>query len=183
MRLFTALDLPADVAANLEEVLRRLKPRAQIQWTRPESLHITLKFIGEFPEERLGELQRALGTAPRRGPIAVSVQRVGFYPNPHAPHSFWCGVEAPGIETLAADLDAATAAAGVTREERAFSPHLTLARVRKRTPMQPLREAIAALPSLEFGAFEARSFYLYSSKLSPGGSVYTRLSEFSLLPS
>jgi 2'-5' RNA ligase len=183
MRLFTALDLPADVVKNLEELLRRLKPRAKIQWTRPENLHITLKFIGEFPEERLDGLKQALGNVPRRGPIPVGIRRVGFYPNPHAPHSFWCGIEAPGIEALAADVESAAAAVGVEREKRPFSPHLTLARIRKQVPMQSLREGIVALPSLEFGEFLAHAFYLYRSVPSPGGSVYTKLSEFTLLPS
>ena len=181
MRLFTALDLPLDVSANLTDLLRKLKPRADITWTKPENLHITLKFIGEFPEERIDEMKRALESVPRRGAIPVSLRRVGFYPNPHSPHSFWCGIEAPGIETLAADSDAAAATLGVEREGRAFSPHLTLARIKERVPMQSLREAIAKLPSLEFGKFEARSFFLYRSKMGPGGSVYTKLSEFSLL--
>jgi 2'-5' RNA ligase len=182
MRLFTALDLPADVIGNLEELLRRLKPCAPIQWTRPENLHVTIKFIGEFPEERLGELKQALGAVPRRGAIAVKVRKVGFFPNPHQPHSFWCGIDAPGLEPLAADLEAAAESAGVAREERKFSPHLTLARIKKRVPMQPLREAIMRLPSLEFGEFTAEKFFLYQSTLGPGGSVYTKLADWTLAP-
>ena len=81
MRLFTALDLPADVVSNLEELLRRLKPRAKIQWTRPENLHITLKFIGEFPDERLDELKQALSNVPQHGAIGVSIRRA---PTPFA---------------------------------------------------------------------------------------------------
>src|SRR5438552_12486196 len=138
MRLFTALDLPPEVVRNLEELLRRLKPRAQIQWSRPENLHITVKFIGEFPEERLGELKVALATVPRRGAIAVHVKRVGFFPNPHSPHNFWCGIDAPGLNALAADTDAAAANVGIARESRPFSPHLTLARIKQRVAMQPL---------------------------------------------
>jgi 2'-5' RNA ligase len=183
MRLFTGLDLPADVLHNLEDLLRRLKPAAQIQWSRPENLHITTKFIGEFPEARLGELKQALAGVAGRGAIPVHVRRVGFFPNPHSPHNFWCGIEAPGLDALAADTDAAAAALGVIRETRPFSPHLTLARIKQRVPMQSLREAIAGLPSLEFGGFEARSFFLYQSTLKPGGSVYTKLSEFPLLAS
>src|SRR5215475_10548782 len=107
MRLFTALDLPPDVAGNLQELLRRLKPTAQIQWTRPENLHITTKFIGQFADERLAELNRALAAVPRREAIAVKIRRVGFFPNPHSPRNFWCGIEAPGLERLAADIDMA----------------------------------------------------------------------------
>jgi 2'-5' RNA ligase len=182
MRLFTALDLPAEIVTNLEELLRKLKPRAKISWSRPENLHVTIKFIGEFPAERLGELKQALSAVPRRGTIPVRIRKVGFHPTPHAPHNFWCGVEALGLEELAGASDAATATIGVPRETREFSPHLTLARIKDRVPLESLREAIAALPSLEFGEFEARSFYLYESKMQPGGSVYTKLSEFPLLP-
>jgi 2'-5' RNA ligase len=182
MRLFTALDLPAEIVTSLEYLIRKLKPRAKVNWSRPENLHITIKFIGEFSAERLVELRKALAGVPRHGAIPVRIRKVGFHPNPHSPHNFWCGVEAPGLEELAALNDAATATVGVPRETRKFSPHLTLARIKDRVPMQSLREGIAGLPSMEFGEFEARSFYLYESKLQPGGSVYTKLAEFPLLP-
>ena len=151
MRLFTGLDLPGDLVANLEELLRRLKPAARIQWSPPANLHVTTKFIGEWPEERLDELKAALAGLPGRAVIPVRIRRLGFFPNPHAPRIFWCGIEAPGLPELAADTDSATAALGIAREKRAFSPHLTLARIKERVELQPLREAIAALPSLEFG--------------------------------
>jgi 2'-5' RNA ligase len=180
MRLFTGLDVPAEVVANLEELLRRLKPTARIGWSPLANLHVTTKFIGEWPEDRLGELTAALAGIPRRGAIAVRIRQVGFYPNPHSPRNFWCGIEAPGLAELAADIDSATAALGIAPERRAFSPHLTLARIKERADLQPLREAIAALPTLEFGAFQAEGFFLYQSKLRPTGSVYTKLAEFPL---
>ena len=180
MRLFTGLDVPAEVVANLEEVLRRLKPTARIGWSPLANLHVTTKFIGEWAEERLGELTAALAGIPGRGAIPVRIRRVGFYPNPHSPRNFWCGIEAPGLAELAADIDSATAALGIAPERRAFSPHLTLARIKDRVELGPLRDAIAALPTLEFGAFQAEGFFLYQSKLRPTGSVYTKLAEFPL---
>jgi len=180
MRLFTGLDVPAEVVSNLEELLRRLKPTARIGWSPLANLHVTTKFIGEWPEDRLGELTAALAGIPRRGAIAVRIRQVGFYPNPHSPRNFWCGIEAPGLAELAADIDSATAALGIAPERRAFSPHLTLAWIKERADLQPLREAIAALPTLEFGAFQAEGFFLYQSKLRPTGSVYTKLAEFPL---
>lgn len=188
MRLFTGLDLPGDVVANLEELLRRLRPAARIQWSPPANLHVTTKFIGEWPEERLGELKAALAGLPGRGVIPVRIRRVGFFPSAHSPRNFWCGIEAPGLPELAADTDFATAALGIAREKRAFSPHLTLARItlaqsKQAMELQSLREAIAALPSLEFGGFPARRFFLYQSTLQPAGSVYTKLGEFPLTKS
>jgi RNA 2',3'-cyclic 3'-phosphodiesterase len=180
MRLFTALDLPREVAGNLEQLLERLRPAARIHWSPPSNLHITTKFIGEWPEARLEELKRALAGLPARPSIAVRIRRLGFFPNPHAPRVFWCGIEAPGLEALAADTDSATSALGIPREQRAFSPHLTLARIKERLDPQPLREAVAALPSLEFGEFQAGVFFLYLSQLRSSGSVYTKLAEFAL---
>ena len=181
MRLFTGLDLPAEVVHNLQRLLERLRPTARIHWSLPANLHITTKFIGEWPEERLGELKVALAALESRPPIAVHIRRVGFFPNPHAPRVFWCGIEAPGLDTLTAHTDGATAALEIAREPRALSPHLTLARIKETVPLQPLRQAVAGLPSLEFGEFQAASFFLYQSTLKPSGSVYTKLAEFPLV--
>jgi 2'-5' RNA ligase len=180
MRLFTGLDLPEDVVRNLEALLARLRPVARIQWSPPANLHITTKFIGEWPEERLTDLTAALCRVSFRPAIPVHVRKLGFYPNPHAPRILWCGIEAPGLEALAAETDGATSAIGIASETRPFSPHLTLARIKAKAELQPLREAIAALPSLDFGKFQARSFFLYQSTLGPTGSVYTKLAEFPL---
>lgn len=180
MRLFFGLDLPAETVRSLEALMDRLRPTARIQWGSPANLHITTKFVGEWPDERLAEIQAAVAVIAPRAPIQVHVHRVGFFPNPHAPRVFWCGIEAPGLEGLAMDTDRAVAALGVAREARGFSPHLTLARIKEMPHLQPLREAIAALPSLEFGQFEASRFFLYRSQLRPNGSVYTKLAEFPL---
>jgi 2'-5' RNA ligase len=181
MRLFVALDLPQKVIERLEDLLAQLRPTAPLQWSPPGNLHVTTKFIGEWPEERLGEMTAALKKVPRRPPIAVHVHKVGFFPNPHSPRVFWCGIEAPDLPPLAADTDRATAALGVESEKREYSPHLTLARNRDpKTNLQALREKIASLPALDFGSFEASSFFLYRSQLRPGGSLYTKLAEFPL---
>jgi 2'-5' RNA ligase len=180
MRLFIGLDLPSGVVHNLEELLEQLRPRARIQWSPPANLHITTKFIGEWPEARLDELQASLSALPSRQPIQVHIRRLGFFPNPHSPRIFWCGIEAPGLAELAADTDRATAALGIASEKREYSPHLTLARIKEKLNLQPLRETIAALPSLDFGSFPATASYLYQSKLRPTGSVYAKLAEFPL---
>ena len=180
MRLFVALDLPAEIVERIEDLVGRLRPTARINWSPPANLHITTKFIGEWPEARVDELKSALAAVEPKVPVAIHVRRVGFFPNPHAPRVFWCGVEAPGLAALAGATDRATAALGVPSESRPFSPHLTLARIKERVDLQPLREAIAALPPIEFGSFDAAAFFLYESALRPTGSVYTKLAEFKL---
>jgi 2'-5' RNA ligase len=179
MRLFTGFDLPEEVVRNLEALQARLRPAAQIQWSPPANLHITTKFIGAWPDERLADLTAALSRIPAPA-IPVHIRKLGFYPNPHAPRILWCGLEAPGLDALAAETDRATSAIGIPAETRPFSPHLTIARIKEKPELQPLREAIAALPSLDFGRFQARSFCLYQSLLRPTGSVYTKLAAFPL---
>jgi len=181
MRLFTGIDLPAELVANLERLIDKLRPSARLKWSNAANLHITLKFIGEWPEQRLEELKAVLRQIPTFPPIPVHVHKLGFFPNPRAPRVFWAGIEAGSdLPALARDVDRALAALGIASEQRAYSPHLTLARVKDRVPMQALRENVAGLGSLEFGNFVADRFYLYVSRLSPLGSVYTKLAEFPL---
>ena len=178
MRLFTALDLPDDIVRKLESLIEGLKPTARIQWSPPANLHVTTKFIGEFPEEKLSKLQAAFSALPERAPIEVRVAGLGFFPNERSPRVFWCGIEARGLDELAAETESATAELGVARENRPFSPHLTLARIKERVDLSSLHRALDGLPSRDLGRFTARSFFLYRSQLRPTGSVYTKLAEF-----
>jgi 2'-5' RNA ligase len=179
MRLFTGIDLPPDVVTNLEDLLLRLKPSAQINWSPPRNLHVTTKFIGEWPEERLEELKGALAGLPAREPIQVSIEKLGFFPNPHSPRVFWAGIHAgDSLAGLARDTEAALVPLGVAKEERTYSAHLTLARIKTPGKQPALLQAVAKLPSLEFGSFVADRFHLYQSRTAPSGSVYTKLAEF-----
>ncbi len=179
MRLFTAVDIPDDILRRLDQLIADLRPSARISWSPASNLHITTKFIGEWPEEQGEELIQALRGLPGREAIPIDIRGVGFFPNPRSPHVFWAGVHAPGsLGELARDTDRALSRLGIPPESRAFSPHLTLARIKTPVPLDRLHQAIAALPSIECGAFTADRFFLYRSKLTPSGSVYTKLSEF-----
>ncbi len=179
MRLFTGLDLPAEVAGNLEQLLRQLRPAARIDWSPPANLHITTKFIGEWPEERLGGTAAARSAAlPARPPIPVHIRKVGFFPNPHSPRVFWCGIEAPGLTRTGRRYRPRHGGPGHrARETRLLpashaGPHqgeagpATSARGHR-------RPALA-----RFGSSPRGSFFLYRSQLRPTGSVYTKLAEF-----
>jgi RNA 2',3'-cyclic 3'-phosphodiesterase len=181
MRLFTGIDLPIEVVTSLENLLVRLKPAASINWSPPENLHVTTKFIGEWPEDRLDEVKAALGVLPARPAIPIAIEKLGFFPNPHSPRVFWAGIHAgEALAQLARETENALAPLGIAKEQRAFSPHLTLARIKTPGKQPALLQAVAQLPSLEFGAFEADRFFLYRSKTAPSGSVYTKLAEFPL---
>jgi RNA 2',3'-cyclic 3'-phosphodiesterase len=193
MRIFVALDIDDAIRARLELFLdgvRGLAPEAR--WVRPESMHVTLKFVGEKPSDAVEEIKRALGTV-RGGAIEVSFRGYGFFPSSKAPRVFWVGIGAdPELAALAMSVDEATGALGVPREEHAFSPHLTLARRggsgaprwrngdRENPLFQRLQEKLAAMPALEFGTMTAREFFLYQSQLIQGGARYTKIARFEL---
>ena len=184
MRLFVALDLPGPILQTLDALITRLRPAAAIQWSVVANLHITTKFIGEFPDGRLGELKDVLRASQKAGPMEVRVEGLGWFPNPHAPRVFWAAVRSrplsdgrgSEVADLARNTDKAAAALGIALETREFHPHLTLARVNTAAPMASLRQAVAKLESLEFGAFTAHSQFLYLSQ----NSIYTKLEEFPL---
>jgi RNA 2',3'-cyclic 3'-phosphodiesterase len=192
MRLFVALDIDDAIRTRLARFLdgvREFAPDAR--WARPGSLHITLKFIGEMPEEKLGKIQRALET------IAVETMEInfrgcGFFPGARAPRVFWVGIEAAAtLSSLAATVDERLWSLDIPKEEHAFTPHLTLARggrgsgsPRKQMGDKPnrnfqhLQEKLAARPVPDFGTMTVREFFLYQSQLSPGGSKYTKMARF-----
>ena len=182
MRLFTGISLPDEVTGNLSTLIDRLRPTAHLRWSPVYNLHITTKFIGEWPEERLQELIDALQPLGRRPAFDVSVTGIGWLPNPHSPRILFAGIKAgPELPDLASATEAATTALGVERETKPFRPHLTIARIKDTgIPLGPLRQAIAQLESPEFGTVRVDSFKLYQSKMGPSGSIYTQLAEIPL---
>jgi 2'-5' RNA ligase len=194
MRLFIALDLDDAIRERIARFLDGIRGFApDARWMRPQSLHVTLKFIGEQPEPAAEPIQHELEGIRAEAP-QIQFRGYGFFPTANAPRVFWVGMEAgPQLAALAATVDDRMAALGIPREERLFSPHLTLARgaggsgsPRWRKEDGPtrifrtLQEKLSALPSPEFGTMTAREFFLYQSQLSPRGSKYTKLAGFGL---
>ena len=192
MRLFVALDIDAEIRGRLAQFMDGLRGFApDARWVSAESLHITLKFVGEWPPERLDELKRGLA-AVHGQPSEITFSGTGFFPTPKAARVFWIGIQAgPELASLAAAADAATSALGVESEKRAFAPHLTLARTgsgrpqrvssdRSNSNFRRLQEKLAAMPAPAFGTMSPREFFLYESKLSPKGAQYTKLESYSL---
>ena len=181
MRLFTGIDLPDDVRERLERLLMHLRPAAHLKWSPVYNLHVTLKFIGEWPEEKLPQLETALRSIHGRPAIPIDVRKLGWFPNAHHPRVFWVGADGgDALSALARDSDAALAPLGIAKEDRAFTAHLTLARIKEAVPLQALRTAIDQLDSVDFGSFLADRFYLFRSQPGAAGSIYTKLSEYPL---
>jgi 2'-5' RNA ligase len=194
MRVFIGIDLSDEIRRKLARFVEGVEGFApEARWVRPESLHITLKFIGEQKTEQVDaiaeRLRRVEGDA-----FEIRCAGSGFFPSTKAPRVFWIGIDGGSTLTeLAASIDAATAELGVLREDRPYSPHLTLARAGGRSgsprwrkgdvPNQTfatLEKRLDAMGALDFGAMTAKTFILYQSQLSPKGSQYTKLQRFLL---
>ena len=182
MRLFTGISLSPNVVDRLSAAVETLRPTAYLNWSPVENLHITCRFIGEWPEDRLPDLTRALGTFTLAGPIPIHISRFGFFPNPHHPHSFFAGVQSgPELSNLATAINRALLPLGLAPENRPYFPHVTLARIKRDSDIRALREHIAAMTDFDFGAFDASDFHLFVSKPATRGSVYTKLATYDLM--
>jgi 2'-5' RNA ligase len=194
MRLFLALDIDDAIRQRILRFMdgvRNFAPDGR--WAREESLHVTLKFVGEFPDSRLDEIKKAMSTIASAS-TEIYFRGYGFFPTPKSARVFWIGVESgPELSSLAVAIDERLAALGIPKEDRKFSPHLTLARApgasgsprrhKNDAPgrtFQHLQEKLSALSPPEFGSMTPREFFLYQSQLSPKGSKYTKLASFGL---
>jgi len=181
MRLFTAIEVPADARLRLERLLSALRPEAPIKWSPLDNLHITTKFIGEWPEQRLDEMHDALSQIAPLEPFEISLRNLGWYPNERAPRVLWVGVHAgPELTALAQQVEMRLEALGVVPEDRPFSPHLTLARIKHPAPLQALRQKIERLQPADLGQFRVAHFSLFRSDPGSNASVYRKLRDYRL---
>jgi RNA 2',3'-cyclic 3'-phosphodiesterase len=179
MRLFTAIDLPSDVLIRLERLTAALRPEAFINWSPLDNLHLTIKFIGQWPESRVEELDRALTSLVPRKPFQAEVKDLGWFPDGRSPRILWAGVQGGDqLLNLARETEERLAALGIPKEERIFSPHLTLARITHAVPLGPLRRKVRELESASFGSFPVAQFALFRSDPGSNSSIYRKLRDY-----
>jgi 2'-5' RNA ligase len=186
MRLFIAVNLPPEAAARVGDLQRRLDrvaSRSGLKWTKPGQAHFTLKFLGEQPIESVSLIGEAAREA-AKGAAAFSItfEKLGAFPDARRPRVLWIGVGAGATEMsdLASVLDALLVAKGFEKEERPFSPHLTLARIKTRAEGLAAARMIEDGPKDEVAAFRADRFALMQSVSTPDGVKYVSLESFDL---
>ena len=190
MRLFIGIDIPDELRNRIAEFVDQIRPHApDARWVKPETYHITLKFIGEYRRD-LEELKTPLSTV-ASPQIEIAFRGCGFF-SPRNPKAFWIGIHAnESLPALAAAIESTCAKLGIPAEDRAYTPHLTLARTgsgrpqdsrsdRNKPAMWQLRDAVQGIPEPDFGTMTAQAFFLYESKLSPKGAQYTKIARFDL---
>jgi len=183
MRTFIAVDLPQETKQKIDAVSSSLrKYGGRVSWVRAANLHLTLKFLGEIDDGLLPDLKRALEESlSQLSRFKFSLKDLGAFPNFQRPRVIWIGI-ADGVKELtdlAIRVDEAAHSLGFEKENRPFSAHLTVARVKDpRTVSNLMAEAKNTL--FESGPIQAEEVIIMKSQLTPRGAIYTPLAEIKL---
>ena len=189
IRAFIAIPLPEPVLDELVTLGHRLErrvPSRSVRWVRPEGIHLTLKFLGDTPTNKLPEIKRALTAVARHAPpCTFTVGGLGCFPNPRRPRVVWVGVQEPTgrLAALQDAIEEVMAPLGYAPEGRGFTAHLTLGRIRRGTSGGDVAQVGQVVTKTEVGSLgevSAAHFSLIRSVLKPTGAEYTPLEEFLL---
>ncbi len=178
MRLFAAIEIDPAVREELAAIQKRLSPHSAVRWSPPQNLHLTLRFYGSWPKERLAELEDSLAALEQPAGVQVDLGKLSFFPNERAPRAPVVVVDpADDLLALQERIEAAAQELGFKRERRAYTPHITLGRIRHPKGAAQLVKAVRA-GEWKLGAFRAQGFALFASETTPAGSIYRKVTSF-----
>lgn len=190
LRLFIAAELTSEVRqalGRLQDDLKRKLPPKVIRWTNPDGIHLTLKFLGDTPADKAPAVVQALEQAAAGfEPFVFQVAGFGCFPNPRKARVLWVGIpQMPKtLSDLQRALDLQLTRLGYAKEDRPFSPHLTLGRVNDSISAgerQALSDLIARTEVGSLGTVPVHEVILFKSDLKPTGAVYTALTRAPLV--
>jgi 2'-5' RNA ligase len=172
LRLFTGISIPPNIGDRLVHVMNSVRSLPGLRLTTRDKLHLTVTFIGEWPEERLEELKTALANVAIPEPIDIGLARLGWLPNERFPRILYAGVSSTdALQQLASATTEVVAKLGAKPDRRrAYRPHITLGHVDGRPELDRSPNSEVG----DIGTFQASSFFLYMS----ANGKYTRLQEF-----
>ncbi len=180
-RTFCAIELPAEVRSRLQDHVKRVReavPDANASWSRPENVHLTLKFFGNVPAEKLPRISEAAErVAGEFSSISIRIGGTGAFRT----QVLWIGIEDPSgqLSALQRRFEEECAREGFAKEDRAYRPHLTIARIRRPEGARQLAEAHRQI-KFAFTEIGVKEFVVFRSQLSPKGSIYTPISKHEL---
>ena len=188
IRAFIAVEMSPDMKSALSALQDRLQPRQHpyAKWVDPQGIHLTLKFLGNVKRSQVTDIERAIAQGSTGvSPVRLQLGGLGAFPNLGRPRVIWVALTGD-VEPLAAlqsGIDQALLPLGFSRESRAFTPHLTLARLRERASPEERRklgEVVRATALSDATAMEANEVSLMRSTLTPQGATYTCLARAAL---
>ena len=187
MRTFIAIELPKEIKDALAQLQSQLKSTSDdVKWVEPQNIHLTIKFLGERDDKKIEKIMRILEeTAKDNHPYEAKISSLGAFPKIETPRVIWVGIDKGDNETkqIAKKLEEEIAKAGIPKEERPFSSHITIGRTRSGLGLDKL---VRSLKNLEVSLAEKKLNFLvtkitlYKSTLTPKGPVYEILKEVNL---
>lgn len=184
IRCFVAVDIPGDVGemlADIQAAFRKRYGAVPASWVRLSSVHLTLRFLGTVPPDRLSVIRKNLAFIRSHRPFEISLEQVGFFPDADKARILWCGYKRSAeLSVLQANIEAAVVSGGLAPEPKPFIPHVTLARFKvvPRGAATSLHEiAREKKPS---AIHSVREIVLYRSTLRPHGAEYSVIESYSL---
>lgn len=185
-RLFLAIPLPEHVRAQIEDLSTRLQKgvqftKARPSWVNTHSIHLTLAFLGGTPPAKVDAISAAaLQVAGGFSPLRIEIKRLGVFPDWHRPRVLWAGMRerTHQLETLQRSLNDALARIGFRPDSKPFHPHLTLARIKSLSGIEPLGSIVESHQDYRVTPFEAGELVLFRSELNPADAIHTPLGRF-----
>jgi 2'-5' RNA ligase len=182
LRAFIAVEIPLEIRQAVQNATSNLRKGigSLVRWVPVENMHLTLKFLGDISPAYVDMLTQMLHAEADSCPaFDIHLTGVGSFPNPKRPRVIYIGMQAPaGLEALKRGIESASRRLGYESEDRGFSPHLTIGRVKQNatsSDQQTIRRALEEIRIDSLGTARVDSVHLYKSDLKPTGSVYTRL--------
>jgi len=184
MRLFIAIEIPDEIKKEMVKVQEQLrKANIDASWPRAEGMHLTLKFLGEVPETKIAEIVSGLQKAAEGiGQFRLEVKGVGTFPNPRNARVVWIGLSGDigKLTKLQGAVENAMAGIGLAPDERKFTAHLTLGRIKYIRSRDQWLALLAELKDRSLTGFDATAVSLMQSGLKPSGAVYTEMGRVQL---
>ncbi|MEI6127408.1 MAG: RNA 2',3'-cyclic phosphodiesterase [Pseudomonadota bacterium] len=184
LRTFIALELPEQVKEKLARLQQKfMDSTSGVRWVKPDNIHLTLKFLGSTRVKKVEEVSMILDRiAQGVSPFVLNVGGIGAFPNPKNPKVIWAGIQANACcAHFQERLETALAAAGFSREDRPFSPHLTIGRLKDGRMRKELGSLLEEFSNEHIGRFEASHVVFFRSDLEPAGPVYARIKDIELV--
>ena len=183
LRAFIAVEIPSSLQNTIQEStasLHKTLGNELIRWVPPQNVHLTLKFLGDVSSPNLDLIKQMLiAETGQHLCFEMQMEGIGSFPNPRRPRVIWVGLRAPAaLESLQRGIESASARLGYTSEEKTFSPHLTIGRVKQNLSAPEIQRVRVALEETKIGLLgivRVDAAHLFKSDLQPNGSVYTRL--------
>ena len=186
IRAFIGFQLNVEVVRALAEFIGGLKacaPDEGVAWVEPHNVHVTLRFLGDAVDLHMiaplaEQLKAAASETP---PFGIRVQDLGAFPSPQRPRTLWVGIVSAELQELAARVDRAAIRCGFQSEQRPFTPHITIARIRRIRHWKAIRSKLGELPSLDFGSSIVDHVSIYRSFKEADARIYEEIASFLLV--